>query len=64
MCVCTWNPNGALVLNGKGVVLGGLTFKNRGHSGSKYTYMCVSDFLVVAPQKIEGVSCLGPKWLK
>ena len=25
-----------LVLSGKGLVLGGLTFKNRGHLGSRY----------------------------
>ena len=25
-----------LILNGKGLVLGGLTFKNRGHWGSRY----------------------------
>ena len=28
-----------LVLIGKGLVLGGLTFKNRGHLGSRYIYL-------------------------
>ena len=41
-CVCVPGTQmGPFVLNGKGLVLGGLTFKNRGHLGSKYTYMCV-----------------------
>ena len=39
-CVCVPGTQmGPFVLNGKGLVLGGLTFKNRGHLGSKYTYM-------------------------
>ena len=30
-----------LVLIGKGLVLGGLTFKNRGHLGSRYIYILI-----------------------
>ena len=30
-----------LVLNGKGLVLGGLTFKNRGQLGSRYIYIYI-----------------------
>ena len=30
-------PQMAIVLNGEGLVLGTLTFKNRGHLGSRYT---------------------------
>ena len=36
---------GPLVLSGKGVVSGGLTFKNRGHWGSRYIYIYISIYI-------------------
>ena len=35
----TWNPNGAPCFGWKRPCFGGLTFKNRGHWGSRYTYL-------------------------
>ena len=47
-----------LVLIGKGLVLGGLTFKNRGHLGSRYIYLEPKKwppyFGRFFPHKIEG----------
>ena len=42
MSKVTWNPNGAPCFDGKGPCFwGGLTFKNRGHLGSRYIeYIC------------------------
>ena len=42
MCVCiyiyTWNPNDPC-FDWKSPCFGGLTFKNRGHLGSRYVYL-------------------------
>ena len=44
---CTWNPNDPVVLIGISVLfLGGLTFKNRGHLGSRYIYIFFYLFLL------------------
>ena len=50
MCVYIYIPGTqtTLVLNGKGLVLEGLTFKNRGHLGSRYIYILLSDLFLKA----------------
>ena len=40
--IYTWNPNGAPCFDWSlGLVLGGWTFKNRGHWGSRYIYIYI-----------------------